>query len=180
MRGRYGFLSIFKRILDDRFSIIFEASRPHSRAGPSRGVQSEPLLSQFPTPLARTEICPHMCVYLANAVAGTAPGTAHREPRPRDARERGRERVFCILVLRTSNNLLICNVAGETDPLMWASRKPGGGGGSGTPGDSGSTRLARGRPRVGAHLAGSVPGVNPHCPGRGSTHFLRRRLVLMH
>ena len=46
--------------------------------------------------------------------------------------------------------------------VMCASRKPGGGGGSGTPGDSGSTWLARGRPRVGAHLAGSVPGVDPH------------------
>ena len=49
----------------------------------------------------------------------------------------------------------------KDDLLMWGSRKPGGGGGSGTPGDSGSTRLARGRPRVGAHRLTS-PGL---CPG---------------
>ena len=61
--------------------------------------------------------------------------------------------------------------------VMCGSRKPGTGGGSGTPGDSGSTWLARGRPGVGAHLVGAGPGVDPHCPGRGSTHFLRRRLV---
>ena len=52
-----------------------------------------------------------------------------------------------------------------------------GGGGLGTPGDSGSTWLARGRPGVGAHLVGAGPGVDPHCPGRGSTRFLRRRLL---
>ena len=51
-------------------------------------------------------------------------------------------------------------------------------GGSGTPGDSGSTRLARGRPGVGAHLAGAGPGVDPHCPGRGSTHFLLPQTVV--
>eukprot|EP00964_Phaeocystis_antarctica_P157302 scaffold127434_cov57-Phaeocystis_antarctica.AAC.3 len=75
---------------------------------------------------------------------------------------------------------------------MCGSRKPGGGRGSGRnprPGDSGSTWLARGRlrgsrgrPRVGAHLAGSVPGVNPHCPGQGSgqtSSVARRRLVLI-
>ena len=42
---------------------------------------------------------------------------------------------------------------------MCGSRKPGGGRGREPPG---STWLARGRPRVGAHLAGSVPGVDPH------------------
>ena len=46
------------------------------------------------------------------------------------------------------------------------------------PGDSGSTRLARGRPGVGAHLAGAGPGVDPHCPGRGSTHFLLPQTVV--
>jgi hypothetical protein len=67
-------------------------------------------------------------------------------------------------------------------------RDRGGGGGSGygnprglsstTPYQaSGSTRLARGRPGVGAHLAGDLagagPGVDPHVPWAGQhTHFL--------
>ena len=50
----------------------------------------------------------------------------------------------------------------------------------GVAGEGPEMRLARGRPRVGAQLAGSVLGDDPHCPGRGSTHFLRRRLVFMH
>ena len=45
---------------------------------------------------------------------------------------------------------------------------------------SGSTWLARGRPGVGAHSAWAVPGIDPHCPGWGSTHFHRRRFVFMH
>ena len=55
------------------------------------------------------------------------------------------------------------------DRLMWASRKPGVGRGSGTPGDSHLVGLARGRPGVGAHFARAVPGVDPHCPGRGDS-----------
>ena len=40
---------------------------------------------------------------------------------------------------------------------MSASRKPGGGGGSGTPGDSHLVGLARGQPEVGAHLFAEMP-----------------------
>ena len=64
--------------------------------------------------------------------------------------------------------------------IMHTSHKPGGGGGSGTPGDSRSRWPARGRPGVGAHSAWAVPGIDPHCPGWGSTHFHRRRFVFMH
>ena len=56
--------------------------------------------------------------------------------------------------------------------LMWGSRKPGGGRGSGTPGDEHLDGLARGRPEVGAHLPGAVLGVDPHCPGAGRLTFV--------
>eukprot|EP00964_Phaeocystis_antarctica_P084247 scaffold53027_cov78-Phaeocystis_antarctica.AAC.1 len=56
---------------------------------------------------------------------------------------------------------------------MCASRKPGTGGGSGTPGDSHLVGLARGQPEVGVHLARAVPGVDPHCPGAGRLTFVR-------
>ena len=49
------------------------------------------------------------------------------------------------------------------------------------PGDSGSTRLARGRAGVAGLTspgAGAGPGVDPHCPGRGSTHFLLPQTVV--
>ena len=65
--------------------------------------------------------------------------------------------------------------------LMWGSRKPGGGRGSGTgtrPGTHTSTAWPgpRGRPEVGAHqhLARAVPGVDPHCPGAGKDSLLSR------
>ena len=63
-----------------------------------------------------------MSVYLANAVAlPVQHRVQHTANRVRETRENvaGNE-FFCMLVLRTSNNLLICNVAGETDPLsLW-------------------------------------------------------------
>ena len=59
---------------------------------------------------------------------------------------------------------------------MCASRKPGTGGGSGTPGDSHLVGLARGQPEVGAHLARAVPGVDLHCPGAGRLTFARARV----
>ena len=62
---------------------------------------------------------------------------------------------------------------------MWGSRKPGGGGGSGTPGDSYLVGLARGQPGVGAHLAGAAPGVDPHCPGAGRLTFVPRFNVFL-
>eukprot|EP00964_Phaeocystis_antarctica_P097114 scaffold63298_cov60-Phaeocystis_antarctica.AAC.1 len=57
---------------------------------------------------------------------------------------------------------------------MWGSRKPGGGGGSGTPGDTHLVGLARGQPEVGAHLARAVPGIDPHWPGAGRLTFVPR------
>ena len=54
----------------------------------------------------------------------------------------------------------------------------GQGGGSVTPSGTHGSRtagLARGQPGVGAHLAGAVPGFDPHCPGRSSTHFAGAR-----
>ena len=63
--------------------------------------------------------------------------------------------------------------------FMWGSRKPGGGGGSGTPGDSYLVGLARGQPGVGAHLAGAAPGVDPHCPGAGRLTFVPRFNVFL-
>ena len=60
--------------------------------------------------------------------------------------------------------------------LMWASRKPGV---SGTPGDSHLAGLARGRPGVGAHFAGPVPGIEPHCQGPGSLSFVRGLNVVL-
>ena len=62
---------------------------------------------------------------------------------------------------------------------MSASRKPGGGGGSGTPGDSHLVGLAWGQPEVGAHLARAVPRVDPHCPGAGSLTFVTRFNVFL-
>ena len=64
---------------------------------------------------------------------------------------------------------------------MWASRKPGGGGGSGTPGDSHLAGLhGPGPTRVcGAHFAGPVPGVDPHCPGAGRLSFVRGLNVVL-
>ena len=54
---------------------------------------------------------------------------------------------------------------------MWGSRKAGGGGGSGTPGDSYLVGLARGQPGVGAHLARGRARGRPTLPGGGETHF---------
>ena len=57
--------------------------------------------------------------------------------------------------------------------MMYSSRKPADGGGSGTPGASHPRAAARGRPGVGTHSAGSRPGVGAHGPGSGRLTFGR-------
>ena len=59
-----------------------------------------------------------------------------------------------------------------TTLIMCSSRKPQGGGGSGTPRDSQMLGLAPGWPRVGTHLRPPVPGVLAHCPGSRPTRGL--------
>ena len=56
--------------------------------------------------------------------------------------------------------------------LMYSSRKPWCGGGSGTPRGSQMLGLAPGWPRVGTHLRPPVPGVSAHCPGSRTTRGL--------
>ena len=58
--------------------------------------------------------------------------------------------------------------------LTCVSRKPGTGGGVGNPRGLTEHVASQGPARVGAHLAGAVPGVDPHCPRWqvGPTHFL--------